>query len=279
MSVIFFSRPFLQHCENMTDAQRSALQANSVALPNPVSTMGYASDVGIFCGVGGDTPTSTTGAWKRTRSYCPSGVSNCPGIVPNFSQRTGTPATLLTQTLPSMQAGVLLPAMQQGQFPTYQVPIVFTAFSRTPTVSAFKQGIVGGAYCTDPVLQTSSNGLNTFICNLVVSPAQLTLPVYQAEQLRIAAATISNPSLAQASLFNYLAKSTVTEFSILLQIDTPPFRMTSQNYVVNVTRPAPDNYYPPSDDAASPTAASPTAASPTVASPTAASPTAASPTT
>jgi hypothetical protein len=135
--------------------------------------------------------------------------------------------------------------MQQGQFPTYQVPVIFTAFTRYPTVTAYKNGLVGSVYCTAPVLQSSNNALNTFSCNIVISPANLTPAVYQAEQERIAAATVSNPTLTQASLFNYLAKPTVTSFSVLLQIDTPPFRSASRNFVVNVTRPNPDNFYPP----------------------------------
>ena len=226
----------------MADALQQAI---GVASSQPVSRMGYASDVGIFCGVGGDTPTSTTGAWKRNRNYCPNGISSCPSIVANFSQRTAHPAAVVTQQLPNLQAADMLSAMQQGQFPTYQVPVIFTAFTKYPTVNAYKNGLVGSVYCTAPVLQSSNNGLNTFSCNIVISPANLTPAVYQAEQDRIAAATAANPTLTQASLFNYLAKPTVTRFSVLLQIDTPPFRPASRNFVVNVTRPNPDNFYPP----------------------------------
>ena len=233
----------------MTDPLQSALQANGAATNNAVSRMGYASDVGIFCGVGGDTHTSTTGAWKRNRNYCPNGISACPGIVANFSQRTGHTATVLTQGLPDMQADVLLPAMRLGQFPTYQVPVVFTSVTRYPYVNAFKNGMVGGVYCTQAVLQSSSGGLNTFTCNLVISPANLSLSVYQAEQARIAAAKVADPSVSQGSLFNYLAKPAVTSFSVLLQIDTPPFTPASRNFVINVKRPTPDNYYPPTDTA------------------------------
>ena len=221
---------------------QSSRLMNAVAGSDSKSTVKYASDVGIFCGLGGDTPNSTMGAWKRGHVYCPYAVANCPGIVANFSQRTGNSAVVITQSLPKLLAGPMLQKMANAQFPEYIAPIIFTSYTQTPVINVYKRNLVCEIYTTPPVIHDTTNGLHTFHCNVVVAPAALTATIHQAEQERLTRAQTVDPELTRnlSALFNYLVLPKVQSFQILLDIIDGPFSPANKSFTVSVVRPSPD---------------------------------------
>jgi hypothetical protein len=221
--------------------------------------MSYAADVGIFCNSSvSDNPTdpSMMGAWKRTRSYCPSGLNACSSIVANLAERTANPPQFVTGStaLPPLAADVMLPQLQNGESPSYTANILFTSYNKRPEISVFRKDLIASAFVSEPtLLSTDKRGNHTFSSTVTISPAPLFYPVYVEELQRLSIvqttpATSSTQSDLQTSiseLYKYLAKPSVNRFEIVATILDSKFGQKSRVFTVTIKRPTTESFYPP----------------------------------
>ena len=219
----------------------------------PVSEVGYAHAVGIFCADDGRIGTgSLTGAWRKSREFCPGSLSDCASIIPNSTQKLQLAAKLLTTTLPPLDATTTLLAMRD---PTatdpagipykgyYTTELDFSCADMNPTVQVYKHGLVGVVWVSKPVLQDNTNARspfsqyirrsNSFKVQIIVQAAPMTPEVMQMLTTRSA----TGGGAATQNLQGYLQVPTIHSFKLFVQIGTRN-ASTNQEFNVNITRQA-----------------------------------------